>query len=243
MKKNGFLLFYFVLLTVSCTAQPHAPKLSAQILIGPSFPLGEFASKAANGLYVSDYYTKASGWANPGFSGKINLDYQIKKSFGISLIIAGQENKQDKNALENNVRQGTNNTDNYSITTNPWKIFRAMAAVYYDFHIPDGKLLVRPRISAGALKTNIPAYRYFDMTSFSSGGYMNQVSVPILFCYGIGTDLQRPFSKKMFLVINFDFFHSTIKGYNVQGSTVNGNFNTQIPISSFNTFFGVGYRL
>jgi hypothetical protein len=242
MKFLIYTISFIFILCNTCSAQQQEPRFSAQILAGISIPVGSFGSKEANGLYA-DNYAKASGLADPGPSYQFNMDYLIKKSFGISFLIADQSNKQNNAAFQNNIRQSLNTNDQFVVTTNSWQIVRIMAGLFYDVPIAGKKFSIRPKFLMGGLKTSIPAFKYFDTTSFSYSGNVSKTSLPWSFCYEIGADLKWHFSKNFFISTNFDFYHSSPGGYNVTGQYVNYHQDTKIPVSSINIMAGIGYRI
>jgi hypothetical protein len=234
-------LFIFLLSNTS-SAQQQVPRFSAQILAGISISVGSFGSKEANGLYA-DNYTKASGLANSGPSFQFNMDYLIKKSFGISFSIADQSNKQDNAAFQNNIRQSLNTNDQFVVTTNSWQIVRIMAGLFYEVPIPGKKFSFRPKFLMGGLKTSIPAFKFYDTTSYTYSENFSKIPLSWSFCYEIGAGFQWHISKKLFISADIDFYHSAPGGYNITGQYVNYYQDTKIPISSINIMAGLGFRI
>jgi len=239
--KKYFFTAILVLFDGLCFAQETDSRFSAAFSAGASFPVGNFASKANNGFYV-DNMSHPAGWAKPGPAFQLSLNYCLQKTFGLSLLLAGQGNKQDESAFESSLKELFNTDDNFAVKTNSWKIFRIMVGGFYDLSVVQNKFIFQPTILIGILKTSIPARSYYDSTNSSWSYSSPESSLPIAFCYEIGMNFRWHFSKSLYLKAVYDFFHASPKGYDVSVNTTNFHYNTAIPISSVNALAGIGVR-
>jgi len=241
MKYPVYAIFVLLIQTNYGCAQRPESRFSAKILFGLSAPVGTFGSKAANGLYAENK-PEASGLAKVGPSIQLDMDYLIKRPFGISFLIAGQQNKQDNGAFQNDIRESLNTNDHFVVTTNSWQILRILAGCFYNVIFAGNKLSFRPKVLIGLLKTSIPAYQFYDTTSFAYSGNVNMISLPWSVCYDFGAGLQWHFAKKIYVSADFDFYHGAPKGFTVTSANFDQHQDTKIPISCINAMAGIGYR-
>jgi hypothetical protein len=241
MKGSIYAIFVLLLSTTYCAAQQRESRFSAEILFGASMPVGTFGSKAANGLYAENK-PEASGLAKAGPSIQLDISYLVRRSFGISFLIGGQQNKQDNGAFQNDIRESLNTTDHFVVTTNSWQILRMMAGCFYNVTFVGNKLSFRPKVLVGLLKTSIPAYKFYDTTSFAYSANMNKISLPWSVCYDFGAALQWHFAKKIYVSADFDFYYGAPKGFTVTAPYFDQYQNTKIPIPCINAMAGIGYR-
>jgi hypothetical protein len=101
--KKYFLLSQILLLSIYSKSQQPPSKLSVDASVGLSLPVGKFGDKSA--FQFANNSAKVPGWSNIGSALQLNINYQIKEFYGISFLIGGQKNEQDKDALENQARQ------------------------------------------------------------------------------------------------------------------------------------------
>jgi len=240
MKYLRFAIFILLIQSKYGIAQQPVVGLSVQVSFGASIPVGTFGSKSPNELY-SDNQPKASGLAEAGPLIQLNINYQIKQSFGISFLISGQQNKQNSAAFQSDISQTLNSSDQFVVTTNSWQILKILAGGFYDLTITKEKLYFRPKVLIGILKTSLPAYSFYDRTSFSYSGNQKDNPLPWAFSYDLGGDLQWWFSKKMFIAVGLDYSHAGPKGYNFSVLNITTHQNTKIPISLINATVGIGY--
>lgn len=203
--------------------------------------MGNFASKANNGLYADNLQNPA-GWAKPGPALQLSVNYRVAKSFGLSFLVSGQENKQDAAAFESGLKKLFNTGDNFVVKTNSWKILRAMVGGYYNIPLFADKFTLQPKLFFGVLKTSIPAHQFYDTTSFSWSGNTGEASLPFSFCYELAADFQWNLSGSLYIKADLNFFHSSPKGYDIPINSVNFHSDTTIPVSSINGLAGIGMR-
>ena len=153
--KKYFLLSQILLLSIYSKSQQPPSKLSVDASVGLSLPVGKFGDKSA--FQFANNSAKVPGWANAGPALQLNINYQIQELYGISFLIGGQKNGQDKEALENQARQFNAPNGKFELTTNSWEIFRLMAGGYLKIPLRANKSYFQPKSLGGILKTSIPA--------------------------------------------------------------------------------------
>lgn len=247
MNKACFLAIAFM--SGFCLAQGQVPehKFSAQIEIGPSVPFGRFAHKSFLGL-PSD----TSGNAIIGFSADILLKYQFNKSWGASLLIGGSINEQDKVWLRNYIKQSGTDDLIVSVEADSWKAYKVMAGIYYSLPFSNGsRFSLKPMISAGIAKTNVPGFRYGyyypDITGSHVAIIKEKDNLPVTFCYRISLALDYAISKKVFLLFDANYCNASPgKEYlyfiNWPQSTESASAKKHYSLASLNTLVGVGVR-
>src|SRR5215210_3352380 len=108
IKNLLFLSTAFLLAGFLSLAQETNSKWSAEVLIGPSFPVGKFGSK--------DYKDSSAALAKNGVGAAISLSYRISDKITIVLLAAGTRNKQDEEALKKQLTQRTPPSDRTEVT-------------------------------------------------------------------------------------------------------------------------------
>jgi hypothetical protein len=190
MKKN-FLLLVFLFALVNVRAQDKFSHWSIGFSAGSTFPTGSFGSKKSS--------DREAGYARTGVSAEIAGTYAINRSFGIALVVSGQENKY---GLFTNI---TANTILTNTSSQNWKMARILTGgVYTRPFSLQGKLSLRIRLLAGILKTSIPSYSYDFVEVSGQPVSLHETSpnhpMPWTFCYQGDAGLKWKVSKGMSLV-------------------------------------------
>ncbi|MCC6286446.1 MAG: outer membrane beta-barrel protein [Chitinophagaceae bacterium] len=204
MKKIAIIVFLCI--GYISQAQESDSKFSAQVGFGLSIPLGRFAHTSFS---FSPHDT--SGNAVTGFSGDVLLKYQLNKSLGISFLIGGSINGQDKEYLKNDIKK--NGTDDLivNVKADSWKSYRIMPGVYYSIPFSSStRFELRPMISLGICKTDLPgfsyAYYYPDLSSPPNSVSKGKDKLPVTFCYRVSLGLDYTLGKKLFLSFDANYF-------------------------------------
>jgi hypothetical protein len=246
---NRIALVFIFSLSLECSqAQQGVSKLSVEISTGLSLPVGKFGDKAINDTTTAE----SSGWAKPGPALQIALNYQIKKSFGVSLLLGGQLNKQDnKSVAADQHRYLQGDSTLIVVSSKSWQIKKIMGGIYSP--IPFSKsLFFQPRILVGILKTSIPGFSYTTY-SLQNGGQMlsgrgQNLSLPLpwAFCFQLDADLHKQLSAKTYLTFGVSYSYAEPKWkytiYPTPIATSGTGHTTKYPISSINAMVGLDYR-
>lgn len=252
---TGILFFVFVV----AKAQEHHSRLSVEVSVGPSFPVGKFASKdTAN---IDPYGSgKQPGWAKTGVGGQIVMRYQLTTSFGIILLAGGQLNTQDRNSLDKDIKS-LFTWDKYARVeskTSSWKTGKVMAGGFFLLPIAETKeLLFQGDILAGVCKTSIPKYSYTvydDSLSIVFGnpysiaaGRHSKITLPLSFCFQLSAGLKYFFTQKVFLTASINYFHAhPVRKYSIYADPMNPRggkieVKKKYGLSNINPEVGVGW--
>jgi len=180
-----------------------ANKFFAELSIGPSFPMGKFASK--------DYLDSTAGFAKLGGAANILFGYQLTDKISVLFTLGGSMNAQDEEALEKRAEQSMGGSATTTIDAGKWKAVKLMLGgrLGTAFSSP-GKLSFYADISAGICKTAIPEYSgaIFN-NNMQSGAFSNEkITLPWSFCYQLGTGLKYGLNKKVYLLGHLNYFDS-----------------------------------
>lgn len=198
MKKN-LLLLLFLFVLIRMQAQKKFAPWSAGFSIGPSFPIGHFASK--------NFYSYEAGSAATGVSAELTGGYAFSRSWGMALLVGGQDNAHNPIPYS---RYFFTVPFTVPVTvTNAhfphWKIARILAGGVYAHSLSSReKLFLQIRLLAGVLKTNVPGYSD-DVYVGRSGP--THIDVPEFhmswtFSYQADAGLKWKLSGRTFLVAN-----------------------------------------
>ena len=250
MKKNIFLLLSFLHLMLHITAQTPEPKFSVKVLAGVSLPIGKFGDKSV----YQDTGSTSLGWAKPGPAIQLAINYQVSKYFGVSLVLDGQENKQNANSVTNNYILHSHNlsdSDSYKTTVQAWKISKILAGGY--FVIPfnkRGKLFFQPRITGGLLKTSFPGYSiivYGLLNGVRVPGEVaatSSITLPWTFCYQAEASIVYRVNSKIHALVCLNYFHSAPRRsfdiYTFSTPASSKHYDVSYPVSSIGICGGVG---
>jgi Outer membrane protein beta-barrel domain len=233
---------------LSALSQPATTHFFVELAAGASVSVGKFADKT----YSSDFFKEdPSGLAKTGLGVSVTGGYRITKQVSILLLLGSSQNMQDEKAYENYLKQKYGNSITTSVTTNNWKVKKIMTGALLTLPIlKQGKLFLQPKLLAGFCKIKIPDYRYIG---FDQNGNLlpdnlgrSEEDPDGGFCYQAGAALKYALSKKIYLLLDANyFFSSPVLKYNY-----NPNFPNPGPataeakrnynVSSVNTFLGAG---
>ncbi len=248
MSKHFFTITILCLTFLSALSQPNKNHFFVEAAAGASIPVGKFADKT----YSSDFLkSDPSGLAQTGFGISVTGGYQINKKLSVLLLIGSSQNMQDKKAYENYLKQKYGNNITTFVTTNNWKVRKIMTGALITLPLlKQGKLFLQPKLLAGFCKIKIPDYRY---VGFDQNGNLLPDNLSLAqedpdgaFCFQAGAALKYALSKKIYLVLDANYFHSSpVFKYNYNPNfpnpgpaTAKGKRNYNV--SSVNTFLGAG---
>jgi hypothetical protein len=239
--KSFLVIFIFFLGTIPAVSQNTDSKFSAEISFGASFPVGKFADKSN----YQDTGSYLPGWAKTGPAIQLSFDYQIKKSYGLSLVFGGQENIQDANSLIDNYKRYAHNLSDsiyYEANVQHWQIGKILAGGFITMPLAkSGNLFLRPKLLIGALKTSVPGY------SVSVYQIMNGAYYPSAYGSVIPYSLNYKLNSRIYLTANLNYFHaSPSRSYTLYSFATSPPsskyYDVQYPISSFNLMIGAGFK-
>jgi hypothetical protein len=239
MKKNVFLVSFFLLAFCVLHAQEKSSKRFAEISLGPSFPIGQFGEKSYN-----DNEKDQPGLAQPGIATNATFGFHIKENVGWLLTVGYNLNKQKPEGLEEYIAgyyypAGAD----VDVTTKSWKILKVMAGGFLITPLTEDKLNLVTKLSAGICSAIIPEYSWHAKnvgTSYANGG-VGKVRLPVTFCYQISLGLQYKMNKKAYLLFDINSFNATAT--NKGGQTSGGQLpDRKCKMGSVNALVGVGFN-
>lgn len=233
MKKT---LFLFVLIFCSATFSYSQNKGYVSISIGPSIPIGDFASKDVN--------NNSAGFAKTGAVLDISFAYKLGKNLGVCAMLRGQADNFDNAAFGNVLAIQTG--VNWSVKSNPWSIGGLMFGANASYPI-NKKISFESKAMIGFLRVASPEIN----TTISGTGGANWVkqnsvvstSFSYLLCGGFKFDI----GKKTCLLTNLDYLVSKPEFRNVEVTSSNGGApqlsTFRQSIQTINFSIGVGLLL
>lgn len=234
MKKHLLLLITLSLfLVTNCLAQD---KGYIAISLGPSIPIGDFSSKNAN--------NESAGWAQTGAIIDFSFAYKFGKNFGISVLLRGQANGIDNNALASELTKQAGGS--WTVNSKAWSIGGFMFGGYGSFPISD-KVSFDSRAMIGFLSSTSPELN-ITLNGSGGAGWIKQSSVTATsFSYLIGGGFKFDVGRKICLLANLDYLGSKPEFRDVEITSSNGGAPEKNTYSqSFGTInfgIGIGYRL
>ena len=207
------------------------------ISIGPSIPIGDFASK--------DPDNDKAGLAQTGAIFDISFCYKLGKQLGVSALLRGQANSTDKQVIVNELATQLPSGVTADVDTGYWSAGALMVGGYGSFPLSK-KISFDSKIMFGLLTASSPS---FDINLNSGGGmgWVKQESVSSsAFAYLLGVGLKFDAGKRICLLANVDYMGAKPKFENVEIVGSDGTIQTtnwEQPYATINIGIGVGYRL
>lgn len=207
------------------------------VSIGPSFPIGDFASK--------DPDNEKAGLAQTGAIFDISFGYKLGKNFGVAALIRGQANSTDTQAIVDELYTQIPSTVNADVETGNWTAGAFLAGGYASFPVSK-KISFDPRVMIGFLSATSPDTDVY-LSDGSNSGWVKQASVTsTAFAYLVGVGLKFDVGKRICILTNLDYMGANPEFKDVQTLSSDGNIevnNWKQPFSTINVGVGVGYRL
>jgi hypothetical protein len=232
-KKNFILLALAVLCISNGLAQN---KGYVAISIGPSIPVGDFASTDAN--------SESSGFARPGAIFDISFAYKLGKNFGIAALLRGQANRVDTEAFENELNRRTGSR--WTADSESWTTGGLLFGGYGSFPVSP-KTSFETKALIGFLNATSPEL-YVTLNGSGGTGWVRQSSeTATAFSYLLGAGFKFDAGKKICLLVSVDYLGSKPEFSDVTITSSNGGAAQKTTISqsigTINFGFGVGYKL
>lgn len=124
------------------------PRWTVSVSAGGAFPAGKFGSQKA--------YDSTSSFAKIGPLVTVGLDYRLTPHYGLSLIVSGQENATDNQAILKQL-EGFRPDVSYAVNIDKWKMGRTLAGGWVEKTLDkQKKWSLHFRLAAGVLMTKTP---------------------------------------------------------------------------------------
>ena len=222
----AFLLLSLVFYSGPSFAQYESRKAYAGLSIGPSIPIGDFASK--------NFALESAGYANTGFDFNINFAYRIASNFGFTAMVMIQSSTFDDKELLN----GLNTIGNVngapakftSVEANSWSLVSFMPGIFASIPLgSNGKVVLEPRALVG-LMTAISPYVKITWRENNRTYWQEQENgAGFGFGYSVGGGIRFNMSDHFALLMNADYIKTKPKFFDV---VINFSDNTSL-LSSF----------
>jgi hypothetical protein len=220
--KKIMVIFTIVMLAGICAygqdeqkVQNKNTKIFLSLSGGPSFPVGNFASK--------DTSNEAAGLAKTGYHINLHLGYQFHENFGIISTFLYSKYKLDMSDYER-----------YGISTDHWQYYGVMIGPMLTYPINE-KAKFDLKIMGGITNVNSPNIN----TNISSVYVKEDWSTS--FVMQLGMDLRYNVTKNLYLVSNLDYNYMKPK-FEMNTTVGDGNLPHQLEqkISAVNLNIGIG---
>ncbi len=177
------------------------------ITIGPSIPIGDFASK--------DLANTNAGLANTGVSYDISFAHKLGGSnFGITALLRSQANPLDVQSVANGFASRFFGTT-WVVESKPWTLGALLIGGFGSFPITQ-KVTFDPRAMFGFASVASPDMT-FDITGARGTGWIKQSSViSTSFAFLLGAGFKFEIGKKLFLITQIDYAYSNPEFNNVE---------------------------
>lgn len=184
------------------------------ISLGPSFPLGDLASK--------DPYNSASGWATTGAIFDISFAYKIGEgNFGVTALLRGQANPTDAQKQADLLSNQSPDII-WTVDSDGWGIGGLMIGGFGSFPISE-KTSFDPRIMIGFLNAISPEITISGWRAGESA-WIKQVSADAMsFAYLVGAGFKFDIGNKFYLLTNLDYLGSNPEFSNVELKASDGS--------------------
>ncbi len=196
MKKIFLIsLLSFAFFTVNAQT---ASKSSIDIMVGPSFPVGEFGNK--------DLSNSNSGLAKMGGFVDINYNYQFAKHFGAIASVQGRIFGVDEKALSNyGIPAGTGAS--LSIETGVWKMANVMVGFFQVVPFNKEETLNLEISALGGYQSTSSPKLNVRVTVPGMGSFQNtqESETAGAFAYSIGAALKYNLSNHLSLKLRGDY--------------------------------------
>ncbi|HSZ87142.1 MAG TPA: outer membrane beta-barrel protein [Puia sp.] len=263
MSKLILILSLGILFITNLHAQNSGWSINAGV--GLAFPSGKFGSK--------NIHDSTASFAKTGPAFNLGVDYKLKKNFGLSFLISGQQNNVDTKTLDNKLEAAFPGNEFHS-TSNNWFTWEFMAGAYISLPLDKkNKINFTARAMAGILKTSTYKFSQSQRTDpndtlnlgggtttiESFGSYQQPVKSTFTYLAGVG--LQYNLDKIISFKTNIDYSAASLSfgrigyasssGASLATGTVTGpggiNQTTRSypkqPFASINWRIGIGINL
>ena len=223
--KNFLLALLLSALSAATFAQSAIQKSSFTIGLGPSFPIGDFASKNAG--------DDRAGLAATGFHVNLGYQYQFSQYVGAILLLNGRTHGIAKDALRISVPDGSGASASASATT--WKMGSILAGLSQSFPLTNSKAFaIEFREAAGVQFTSSPEINVnYNIPGVGSAAGNQDAQSGTSFGLLLGMGFKYQLSDKLGLKLYGDFNGSNahFKAFTV----TTGDVITIVPASKQNT--------
>lgn len=207
------------------------------ISLGPSIPIGDFASK--------DVKNSSAGGADPGAIFNLSFSYKLGESnFGIAGLLHGQSNPFNSQVLIDNVFDQSAPV-NLTVESENWEIGGLMLGGFGSFPITQ-KVSFDTRAMIGYLNASSPEFTITYSTNAQKGWIKTESASTYSLSYLVGAGFKFDVGKKIYLLTNVDYLSSNPEFTDVSIKSSDGNSQKKTikqSINSINLSVGIALKL
>ena len=271
MKGQIFLFSICLALLQNSYSQPNKDKNLITLSIGPSLPVGSFAS--------TDPSNNLAGYAKVGEALNISIVHKLNKNIGLVAMLYGQRNGLSTNLLarqfgetgiyfENN-GSGPNYYHNWVIDKKSWYLESFLLGITDEFFIKrDSKFSFAVKALIGVANVQLPKLNASSKTDTSFATITQNSASAIGLSYLASVGLNYKLTKRLCLIFSLDYFgvvQVNFKNVTETITATNGGLvvagiyafsnsakfpqliastsSNKQPIGSLNANFGIGIKL
>lgn len=232
MKKTTTTLLFILLITYYSFSQD---KGYVAISLGPSIPIGDFAS--------TDLNNSSSGLAKTGAIFDITFAYKLGTNMGLTAMLRGQSNPVDNQSLLDQLNR-EDPTISWRVDSKNWGIGGFMFGGYGSFAIATGKTSFEWRAMIGFLSASSPDLTLSGTQNGISAWAKLNSTTSTSFAYLIGAGFKFNVGAKICLLTNLDYMGSSAEFKNARTTNSAGTFSEETISQKFGTInFGIGIGL
>jgi hypothetical protein len=231
------LLLLTVLIASSTNSIAQEKRASFSFSLGPSFPVGNFASK--------DYDNTKAGWALPGVAADLVFSHKVGNgNFSLSAMSRSQFHMMDGLAYVNELDANLPDAG-WSIEVDGWSTGSLLLGGNGSFTIAKNATF-EPRLMVGYMAARLPDYTVLGSVN-GSRFWVKQVSTTaVSFSYLLGAGFKFDLGKKCMLLTQMDYLGGAPEFSQVEILTSSGNrsFDTwRQNTSTINLTVGIGVKI
>jgi len=208
MKKTTTLLAAFLLLTIVLHAQKKQPKFLVEIGIGPSFPIGRFAS--------TEYKdNEVPGFAKTGLVDNLSVGYYLNQNVGVLLSYGFSLHPQNKEAFRKQIESQVPGVTLTHLDLKNWKTVKWMGGGFLVTPLTsEGDLVMLTKLTAGVSKISVPKREFWGSNQNQTStvmGINNEGGLPWSFCYQVSMGLEYKLNRNLYVLLDISSFNTTAK--------------------------------
>jgi hypothetical protein len=236
--KNSFLNSFLFIFAVAISTQGRAQEKGyIGISIGPSFPLGDFAS--------TDWDKEDAGGATPGAVFDITFAYKLGGgNFGITAILRGQANPMDVQSMADEIALEEPGIS-WTVESDGWGVGGLMFGGFGSFAVSE-KISFDPRVMIGFVNASSPEITITGSTPIGSIWAKQSSTDASSFAYLLGAGFRFSLGERMALLTNLDYMASNPEFQNVDLTSSIGareEITWSQEISAINLGLGIALKL
>ena len=206
------------------------------ISVGPSIPIGDFASK--------NMANPSAGLSNTGAIFDISFAYKLGTQFGISALLRGQANPTDAQLIANELAKEDPLTY-WTVESKTWGVGGLLFGGYGSFPVSE-KINFDARGLIGFVNASSPEINITGTKQGKSIWAKQGIVSTNAFSYLIGAGFTFDIGSKICLMINMDYMGTKPEFNNIEIISSIGHKNTlsmKQNIETLNIGFGIGLKI